>query len=145
MTVRRISLALVLAVIVALLPGACAPLELLSVNYRPAVQPAVVLPGDDASAASIAASERLLEASDVVFLASAGHADDLSGAAVAAGAPLLVAGDGIAAELERLERVELDPAVPSGEQDLPAIDVRRASSRTSDATGRAHNAARGNT
>ncbi|WP_206446563.1 hypothetical protein [Agrococcus sp. KRD186] len=143
MAVRRIALALVIALVVALAPGACAPLEPLSVSYRAAVQPAVVLPGDDASATSIAASERLLEASDVVFVASAPRADDLAEAAVAAGAPLLVAGPGIAAELERLgattivalagddvgalseqsERIDLDPAVPSGAQDLPAVEV----------------------
>ncbi|SFS17996.1 hypothetical protein SAMN04487783_2476 [Agrococcus baldri] len=143
MAVRRMALVLVIALAVALVPGACAPLPPLAVTYRAAVQPPVVLPGDDASAASVAASERLLEASDVIFLASASRADDLAETAVATGAPLLIAGPGVADELARLgatsvvalagddlgtlngqlERFDLDPAVPPAEQDLPAIEV----------------------
>ena len=62
---------------------------------------------------------------------------------LAAGAPLLIAGSGVVAEFERLgattivalagddvgalsqqlDRIDLDPAVPSGEQDLPATEV----------------------
>jgi hypothetical protein len=146
MAVRRLALGLVVALVVSLVPGACAPLEPLSVRYRAAVQPAVMLPVEDASAASVGASARLLEASDVAFLASAAHADDLAEIAVAAGAPLLVAGPGVAGELERLgatrivalagdevgalsaqiERFDLDPAVRSSQQRLPAIEVAQA-------------------
>ncbi|NLT27112.1 MAG: hypothetical protein GXX90_10820 [Microbacteriaceae bacterium] len=81
----------------------CAPAERpLVAELRAEAAEPLVLDAADASAASIAASERRYAASGLAVVASeplvAGLVDD----AVAAGAPLLVAGPGLADELGRL-------------------------------------------
>jgi hypothetical protein len=74
----------------------------LRITPRAEAAPPTVLDAEDASAASIAASEQLFESSGLVFVATAGYEAQLADDAVAAGAPLLVDGAGLPAELERL-------------------------------------------
>ena len=73
-----------------------------NLEFAPSAHSVTVLDPKDASSASIATSGALFDASDVAFVAAPDSIDALADDAAAGGAPLLVAGPGLAAELDRL-------------------------------------------